>query len=307
MIKKVKWGLIGLVVLLVAFTFTPTSMSAKELMKVQSHMTVGTVYNTSQTHGVAGIYQDIREKPELAEAYASTMREAICKVATDIAWNWGNGIGDHAATKIFYCGVKSSKRAYTSYCHYPGCGTTSVGGTYGTYAMMKEVYDGVQNGDVTHMHGSCAAFATFCQRVVWEDAPWTRGSTSLAVTIMGGQFEGDGSSAYIKEHGKPGDLIVQGNGSTSFQHTILYIGPWTAPDGSVSYEHAVCEMSWDSGNQDCHISDIGNRSNLYLIPLDKEILYLAQGKINLTAEYSNVEPDAIDEVDPDSNTGGTNP
>lgn len=293
MIKRLLWGVVGLCVLVLMFNFIPIG-SAQSFEYVNATRSE----NNSSSQLVMSYYQLIDENGDFNDPYVGTLRGAIVDVATSIAYNWGNGGYNalHTTSKIFYEGASGSSR--TAHCHYVYtdghmCRTKEVFGHYGSYEEMRAEYDAVKAGVAdAHMHGSCCAFATFCQRFVWLEAPFALGTSNYRTVVAreSGQDIELQDVSVIKEKAKPGD-IIQTSG-----HTMLWVGEWTAPDG-YEFHNAIAEMSWDEGNADCRVLEVDNKSatQFYLIPLATVIKTYAANGPAFADGFSGLEVDITDE------------
>lgn len=298
--KAIKWSIIGLLVFTLVFNFMPTGNSASDVVTGFQSMRS---YGTAQTTMAQDLISELTGDPEKDQELYNTIGEAIAAYGVYLCTTYGSGDRvnqrntdtEHA---IQYCGVGTSK------CGLCGNGTVDYNSSGSQFDnMLRDVI----NGKRQCVHGSCAAFGTYCWwKYLGTAAPFTAGSTTLGVSVFdqNGLLQGDGTPEFIVENGKPGDLLVfeaENKADGRFEHTELYIGPISVNiDGTeFDYKAAVVGMNWSDA--DCTIKEVTRDDRaVYLCSLAK---YLEFNGIR-ESELKPVAPDDAVSVDGAVNNGG---
>lgn len=269
------YGVVALLVLVVLFTFIPTSTSAKDMMAFQRDVTGN---QTAATQGqFLALYNAVQEKDEeYIEEYSGTLGEQITQFAIDVAVKYGNGyqitFGEHGhdrefGSRIRYVGGRNS-------CSLVGCpNPEQYGATEQGYNYWQLAYDNFTristspSSEADHMHFSCHAAASFCWKWFWADSIFYAGGSGLpdwACNYKGpAEDESEGTVSVwvhsieeLREVASPGDIIWNSctggcgnhrNGGT-LVHSQLWLGDVEVEGNEIKDAYMNC--GWCEGYND---------------------------------------------------------
>ncbi len=278
--RAMKWLLLGIVGLVVAFTFIPTSVSVNSIIDAQRTMSVGTIQRTNQAElsafQTSQLYQTLQgNNGSLSESDAKDLRQRIVDRGVYIANTLGNGPRDapRSGSQFYY------DRAAAG---------------YGTFKELDDNIAKMLTDSSKRCDISCIACATYCWQWAMQDVPnlyWCGCSAAVGRSAYGAVLEGDGTVEYIKEHGQPGDLIFftadydaynayanyRFDGENphykygAWAHAELYIGPYK--DEALGSDMAYACVASNEPGHDWNIKDVGTHDGrkVYLCSLAKYI------------------------------------
>lgn len=230
--KKVANFLFIPVILMVAFTLFPTGSSSEEVLEgYQSTMTFARsnaayLLYMSQFQAVQDADYDAR--------YAGSIGEKIAAFAAELCEDFGNG------GNTTYNDVDGRKVGQFRY------STSNTNGYASRDALMQSIQQMLSDTSKTSTI-SCCAFATFTWEALLNGrSPYGTGCTTTVSNNFQDIIEGDGTSQYIIDNAKPGDLLFYTTTGGSeppiaskgnYKHAEVYIGAYSGVDArGTAYE-----------------------------------------------------------------------
>lgn len=288
-----------LLVACILFTFMPTGTTSAQVVAVQSSLR--TQGNVASSWQVAMEMQDNNTNLEIDD-----LRNRVVKFATLFAIKYGNGYEggpEYIQQAPHYAYANSPQGGFS--CLFPGCDEPS-----GYKYLVRQdkdtslaILNDMVKGNLTHVHNDCWGTVIMCWRVCYPDIE-PEGSPNR---VNGGYLFQKywvevKTPEELYETAKPGDMLVYSNSSPGYNestgagnvpaHANMYIGEWTAPNGT-HFEHAVMNCGSRNNYNDFVIKEWYKQTPtyMYVVPLDAILKDMAINAEN--ADYSVTFADVV--------------